>query len=146
MFLQIGVLVLQDYLGPSFFLPKSVRARAQPIGPDRNQLTRVIQWAAEPTYDYHPPLPLPDSEAPERSLGDCSICMDAILLDAGPQKSISEKSAAGGQFGVGEGSASAGGLLNAMHMGVGAKAARKNYSLAPCHHLFVSKPTFTLGR
>ena len=103
---------------------------------------RVLQWATEPTYDYHPPLPLPDSEAPERSLGDCSICMDAILLDAGPQKSMSEKSAASGQFGAGEGSAGGGGLLNAMHMGVGAKAARKNYSLAPCHHLFVSKPMF----
>jgi hypothetical protein len=30
-------------------------------------------------------------------------------------------------------------LLNAMQMGVvGARAAKKNYSLAPCHHLFVS--------
>lgn len=31
------------------------------------------------TYDYHPPLPTPDTEAPEASLGDCAICMDAIL-------------------------------------------------------------------
>ena len=32
-----------------------------------------------------------------------------------------------------------GGLFNAMHMGVGGAAARKSYSLAPCHHLFVSR-------
>jgi hypothetical protein len=32
----------------------------------------------------------------------------------------------------------AGGILNAVHMGVGSATGRKNYSLAPCHHLFVS--------
>ena len=30
-----------------------------------------------------------------------------------------------------------GGLLNAMQAGVGGSTARKTYSLAPCHHLFV---------
>ncbi|KAI9457182.1 hypothetical protein HD554DRAFT_1985326, partial [Boletus coccyginus] len=32
------------------------------------------------TYNYHPPLLLSvsDPEAPDHSLGDCSICMEAI--------------------------------------------------------------------
>ena len=80
-------------------------------------------------YDYHPPLPLPDPEAPEQTLGDCAICMDAIEID--PSLRRRNKSSDGkerGDLGV---------------MGLAASAhrlgsSRKNYSLAPCHHLFVS--------
>ena len=73
---------------------------------------------AKPTgYDYHPPIFLLDPEGPEQALGDCAICMDTIEVDA----SLRQKS---GNHGVG---------------GLWAQAGvRKSYSLAPCHHLFVS--------
>ena len=76
------------------------------------------------TYDYHPPMPLPDAESPEKSLGDCAICMDAIIVDPALRQHVDEKT---------DGHSLArrtGGLL--------AQGARKSYSLAPCHHLFVS--------
>lgn len=74
------------------------------------------------TYDYHPAIPLPDPEAPEQSLGDCAICMDAIQIDAAFRQRPDEK---------GEGLARRTGALLM-------QSARKSYSLAPCHHLFVS--------
>lgn len=78
-------------------------------------------------------MPLPDPESPEQSLGDCAICMDAIILEGSQRrrKSLDQW----GDHGLGSGG---GGLLNAVQMGVGGNGARKNYSLAPCHHLFVS--------
>ncbi|KZV98735.1 hypothetical protein EXIGLDRAFT_727063 [Exidia glandulosa HHB12029] len=85
---QLLILAAQDYLGPVFFLPRG--------------------WVSDDAYDYHPLLPQPDSEAPEQSLGDCSICMDAILLENDAAKSS---------------------LL------AGA-AVKRSYALAPCHHLF----------
>lgn len=103
MLVEVGLLYLQDILGPSFLLPKS--------------------WAATPMYDYHPPMSGADSEAPERSLGDCAICMDSILVES-PEKDPSESTVL-----------SASGLLSAVNLGVGART-RRNYSLAPCHHLF----------
>ncbi|CAE6460819.1 unnamed protein product [Rhizoctonia solani] len=60
--LQCAVLVGQEYLGPSFFLPKG--------------LVEIE------LYDWHPPIARPDAEAPNPSLGDCAICMDDILLDS----------------------------------------------------------------
>ena len=112
MLLQVAVLVLQDRTRPDFFLPRRL-ARAQ-------------------TYDYHPPLPLAppgDAEAAAgtgaaaASLGDCAICMDAIVV-----ADARRRDADGGE--------KRGGLLGAVGAGVG--AGRKSYSLAPCHHLFVS--------
>lgn len=41
-----------------------------------------------------------------------------------------------------EGGSVAGGIFSAMQMGVGKAVTRKNYSLAPCQHLFVSLPVF----
>lgn len=85
-------------------------------------------------------MPLPDSEAPEQSLGDCAICMDAIVVDSSRRRSKSmedidtKESGALKRKAVG----GTGGILKAMHIGVGGSTARKNYSLAPCHHLFVS--------
>lgn len=152
---QALVLMLQDTIGPSFFLPE--------------------RFKATQGYDYHPPMPLPDSESPDQSLGDCAICMDEILLDpslrppasrksesaptasgatdekGGP--SISMKKRRGGGILTGGGGESSdgrqsgyggggglhkkigSGLANAMK-GVGSSKARKNYSLAPCCHLF----------
>lgn len=89
-------------------------------------------------------MPLPDSESPEQSLGDCAICMDAIVLDPSlrqhskfdTREEWDEKGAsvlANVKKGKG-----VGGMLNAMQKNVDATNARKNYSLAPCSHLFVS--------
>jgi hypothetical protein len=62
--------------------------------------------------------------------------MDAIILDT-PTRRRSKSTDEWKELGTGGGGG--GGLLNAMQMGVvGARAAKKNYSLAPCHHLFVS--------
>ena len=75
-------------------------------------------------------MPIPDSEAPEQSLGDCAICMDTIIVD-NPKKSKSMD-----EFGIDLAAIPRrGGLLSAVQMRGGR---RKSYSLAPCHHLFVS--------
>lgn len=126
---QACILILQEQLGPSFFLPQ--------------------RYAIKKTYDYHPPMPLPDTESPEMSLGDCSICMDAILvdphsrstpLDGKNEKGVSTSSnATSGSSSPGWRSSRTGGataFLSAMQFGVENASARKNYSLAPCHHLF----------
>lgn len=79
-------------------------------------------------------MPLPDMESPEQSLGDCAICMDAILVEPSLRrrnKSTDEHS----EWDTSKEKGGSGGLLNAVQMGV---SGRKNYSLAPCHHLFVS--------
>lgn len=111
---QVLVILLQQFFGPSFFLPE--------------------RYAAVQIYDYHPPIPSPDPESPERSLGDCAICMDAILVDP-PSTHGRSKSIDGGKPPEQQLKARSGGLLNAVQKGVGAQV-RKNYSLAPCHHLF----------
>ncbi|KAF9018615.1 hypothetical protein BDZ89DRAFT_1139888 [Hymenopellis radicata] len=119
-----GLLVmLQDIFGPTFFVP--------------------ARFATVKLYDYHPILPLPDPEAPEQTLGDCSICMDAIQIDPSlvrGRKSIDEKvdtwdTRGGTSKRKGKG-IHAGALLNAVQVGVGSAVTRKSYSLAPCHHLF----------
>ncbi|KAF8647737.1 hypothetical protein AX16_006572 [Volvariella volvacea WC 439] len=116
---QALLLIAQDTFGPAFFLPR--------------------RYAVSKTYDYHPPMSLPDPEAPEPSLGDCVICLEPILVDGHRRrsKSIDEK---GGwdisSSGHGSARKTAGGLLSAVQIGVEQATARKNYSLAPCHHLF----------
>ena len=103
-----------------------------------------FQYSAVKTYDYHPPMPWSDSEAPEQSLGDCAICMDAIRLDSSGRHQ-SEKGTSGewdSDASTLNGSrrkslGSSGGLFSAMHMGMESTGTRKIYSLAPCHHLFV---------
>ncbi|KAG6907134.1 hypothetical protein DXG01_010353 [Tephrocybe rancida] len=102
--LQAGIVMLQEHFGPAFFLPK--------------------RYVKVKTYDYHPTLPLPDSEAPEQSLGDCAICMDAIIIET--RNIASEKD-------WDEGST---GLLSGFQKGIESSAARRTYSLAPCSHLF----------
>ncbi|KAF8909348.1 hypothetical protein CPB84DRAFT_1673542 [Gymnopilus junonius] len=116
--LQAFLVILQDTFGPTFFLP----------------------FTYTKPYDYHPPIPLPDSEAPEQSLGDCSICMDAIKIDLSLRrrsKSFDKRedwAGKGGSSSTRRGGVSS--VFNAMQIGVGTTSARKNYSLAPCHHLF----------
>ena len=78
-------------------------------------------------YNYHPPLPLP--EAPKQTLGECAICMDAIEVEPGLRRR--SKSGEGERRGFLKPGTVA-----------GAAAARKSYSLAPCHHLFVSGRVF----
>ncbi|KAL1942983.1 hypothetical protein VTO73DRAFT_4654 [Trametes versicolor] len=105
MFVQVSVIFLQERVDPAFFLPK--------------------RMSRAPTHDYHPPMPLPDPEAPEQTLGDCAICMDAILVD--PSLRRRSKSSDGKERpAIGR----AGGILGKV------AASRKTYSLAPCHHLF----------
>lgn len=113
-----------------------------------------MQYASVKTYDYHPVLPLPNPEAPEQTLGDCSICMDAINIHGdgrGWNATFDQSEKVGKDWdaktsgtpttpSLGETKrnvvgSTTGGLLNAVQMGVG----RKSYSLAPCHHLFVSE-------
>ncbi|KXN86557.1 DSC E3 ubiquitin ligase complex subunit 1 [Leucoagaricus sp. SymC.cos] len=117
--LQAGIIVLQEHIGPSFFLPS--------------------KYQAAKLYDYHPPMPLPDSEAPEKSLGDCSICMDAIYVDPSvrPRASQDHDEKGSSVSSIGRNTvATANGLFNAVQRGVTASSSRREYSLAPCHHLF----------
>ncbi|KAG6898323.1 hypothetical protein C0992_011915 [Termitomyces sp. T32_za158] len=112
--LQGIVVMLQDWLGPNFFLPK--------------------RYLEIKTYDYHPPLPMPDPEAPEQSLGDCAICMDAIVVDSRGRSGVPEKEI----YAEGEsGSKKSSGLLSGFQMGIEGAGTRRIYSLAPCSHLFV---------
>ncbi|KAJ3730007.1 hypothetical protein DFJ43DRAFT_1132880 [Lentinula guzmanii] len=129
--LQAMILMLQEYFGPAFFLPK--------------------RFSTVNAYNYHPPLSLPDEESPEKSLGDCAICMDAILIDPSLRQTHQTSSSpddwdvkASGADGRKKSASIRGsggvidpaGLLDAVQRGVGIAVTRKNYSLAPCHHLF----------
>lgn len=95
------------------------------------------QFKVAKTYDYHPPMRLPDPESPDRSLGDCAICMDAIIVDSPTVEKGTPTSKEVPWAGAVEGRSS--GILDAVHRNVvSAAGIRKSYSLAPCHHLFVS--------
>ncbi|KAG6873506.1 hypothetical protein C0995_014774 [Termitomyces sp. Mi166 len=111
--LQGTIVMLQDWLGPNFFLPK--------------------RFLKVKTYDYHPLLPMPDPEAPEQSLGDCAICMDAIVAESRGRGGASEKELDADGEG---GSKKSSGLLSGLQMGIEGAGARRIYSLAPCSHLF----------
>ena len=129
---------MQDLYGPAFFLPARVNTLAcSPSTRIRHVLTRDLQFATVKTYDYHPPMRLPDPESPDRSLGDCAICMDAIIVDSPAGEKGTSASKESAWAGVAEGHPS--GIFNVVHRNVvGAANMRKSYSLAPCHHLFVS--------
>ncbi|TBU30076.1 hypothetical protein BD311DRAFT_755258 [Dichomitus squalens] len=103
MLLQVFVVFLQEHVDPCFFLPTRV-SRVQ-------------------TYNYHPIIPLPDPEAPEQTLGDCAICMEAILVDPSLRRRSKSSDAK---------------ERPAIELPFLRKVttARKTYSLAPCHHLF----------
>ena len=80
---------------------------------------------------------LSDPESPDRSLGDCAICMDAIVIDSAAGEKGTSMSKETPWAGSTE--SHSGGIFNVVHRNVvGAANIRKSYSLAPCHHLFVS--------
>jgi transmembrane E3 ubiquitin-protein ligase len=119
--LQVTVIMLQEYFGPTLILPRGVCSCLCLVRHSRLTDIVFLQVATIDVYNYHPPLPLPDPEAPEQSLGDCSICMDSIEVDPALRARTDEKS---------EG-------LSRHTTNLWAQSARKSYSLAPCHHLFV---------
>ena len=112
-------------------------------------LLNLYQYKTVEVYNYHPPLPLPHSDAPEQSLGDCAICMDAIVIENRSRRlSEKEKERQGdaewdlegaNETSTRERSLGGAGLFGAMQT-----MARKNYSLAPCQHLFVCLIPFFL--
>ena len=135
MVFQVFVILLQDLYGPTFLMPARVSS-CPPTYVD-DVLILEHQFATAKTYDYHPPMRLPDPESPDPSLGDCAICMDAIIVDpsAGEKGTSTSKEAT--WAGTAEGSSR--GIFSIMRRNVvGTAAMRKSYSLAPCHHLFVS--------
>jgi hypothetical protein len=93
----------------------------------------IHQFAPPPPYDYHQPLPIGDSESGRQDFGDCSICMEPILVNhvsvpygSDDKRSLDDKSAL---------------AATATNMGaVGSRVMninfRRTYALAPCHHLF----------
>ncbi|TDL23846.1 hypothetical protein BD410DRAFT_768564 [Rickenella mellea] len=122
---QVVIIILQEYFGPAFFLPSG-----------------SIQVDV---YDYHPPLPVSDFEAPTQSLGDCAICMENIIVPTDRRrKSLSEKSISSRPSREEEKKKEKGGssILDAVQMGLEAagrgKNARKIWAVAPCHHTFHS--------
>ena len=103
------------------------------------------QFAETKAYNYHPHMPRPTN--PEQSLGDCAICMEAIIVDPPiPGRSsfdledrCSEKESSAPLLERGTGkSDSSSSILHRTMKIFGASKTRKNYSLAPCCHLFVS--------
>ncbi|KAF8817515.1 hypothetical protein BYT27DRAFT_7199045 [Phlegmacium glaucopus] len=111
-FAQAILVILQDTFGPTFFLP--------------------ARYAAVKSYDYHPPLPLPDSESSEQSLGDCAICMDMIMVNP----SLRRRSKSSDQREHWDDKGPSSSFAKGNSMGVNVTTARKHYSLAPCCHLF----------
>ena len=112
---QVLVILGQDILGPSFFLPKDVGfSFSRLFGATIN----LSQWVTVSAYNYHPPLPTSDTEAPKQSLGDCAICMEPIIV----QHETSEPA---------KGS-------SAQLLSSATTSMRKAYAWAPCHHVFVS--------
>lgn len=70
-------------------------------------------------YDYHVTVPAPDAEAPDESLGDCSVCLEPILS---PRPDLS---------GLGPSEKEAVALLHSV-------SETRSYCLAPCSHKFHS--------
>ena len=105
------------------------------------------QFAETKAYNYHPKMPRPTN--PEQSLGDCAICMEPILLDppiSGRSSSfdLEDRCSEEGfsvpllERGTGRSDSSSSSILNRTMKIFGASKTKKNYSLAPCCHLFVS--------
>ncbi|KAJ9101236.1 hypothetical protein QFC21_003455 [Naganishia friedmannii] len=112
--LQIAMLYAQERFGPAFFLP--------------------ARFAPPDAYDYHQPLPMPDSEAPEQDFGNCSICMEPIMVSQIPSASGDHKHAHSGETSTPLAAAASGvGTVGTRVMNINL---RRTYALAPCHHLF----------
>ena len=74
------------------------------------------QWEHKKLYDYYVSIPVPDAEAPDEALGDCSVCLEPIL--SRPDLS-----------GLGPPEKEAVTLLHSV-------SDRRSYCLAPCNHKF----------
>lgn len=112
---------------------------SEPLKPSYSpHASRVLmvkpQFKPAEVYNYHSPIRLSDPGSPDHSLENCAICMDAIVIDSPAwEKGSLTSGEAHGAGGVQRG------ILNVMRGNVvGAVNTRKRYSLAPCHHLFVS--------
>lgn len=91
------------------------------------------QFAPPAAYDYHQPLPTPDPEAPEQDFGNCSICMEPII--------VSQLASGSGDKHIHTDESSVPSIAAVSGVGhVGSKVMnmnlRRTYALAPCHHLF----------
>ncbi|KAG8908336.1 hypothetical protein FRB99_007262 [Tulasnella sp. 403] len=105
--LQVLILIGQEYLGASFFIPKG--------------------WVTMPdVYDYHPNL-IADTEAPEQNLGDCAICMEPIIVR--PEGSTQPS---GEKFEPGHTQSSSVGSGASLLLNVGI---RRHYAFTPCSHI-----------
>jgi transmembrane E3 ubiquitin-protein ligase len=140
--------MLQDTFGPAFFLPERFRASSgwdyhPSLGSLINRDNTDIESRSGGGKEV--------SETGEETLGDCAICMEGIHVEGmlkrskksmdGRGQGDDEKKAllAGEDPPVGSGSARPGmfeGGLRRTRSGLMNSKARKNYSLAPCHHLF----------
>lgn len=96
-------------------------------------LVSIPKFAPPDAYDYHQPLPMPDPEAPEQDFGNCSICMEPIVVAQGTS-STSDKHPHATESSTPLGAAASG----VGHVGskVMSMNIRRTYALAPCHHLF----------
>jgi hypothetical protein len=112
---------------------KSQSQLIMPIAVTIADICPHFQFAPPPPYDYHQPLPIGDSESGQQDFGNCSICMEPILVNqiggshnSDNKQSLDDKSAL---------------ASTATNMGaVGSRVMninfRRTYALAPCHHLF----------
>ncbi|KAJ7581470.1 hypothetical protein C8J56DRAFT_960123 [Mycena floridula] len=120
--LQALVVVLQDLLGPTFFLP--------------------TRYAMVKPHDYHPVLPLPDPESAEKSLGDCAICMEAVRpTDSLTRQEKNSEDWEAKATGTADSlekkrKPSSVGVMDTTASGLFTAVTRQSYSLSPCHHLF----------
>lgn len=93
----------------------------------------LAQFAPPDAYDYHQPLPLPDPEAPEQDFGNCSICMEPIIVAQGAS-TAGDKHQHPAESSTPLGAAASGvGHVGSKVMNMNL---RRTYALAPCHHLF----------
>jgi len=141
-YFQAFLVILQNIFGPAFFIPQKVRVSLLfPFG-----MLTSRKFAEVKSYNYHPPMPFP--EIPEQSLGDCAICMDGILLEPAlgrpslgldSRESHAEKGSSSSSSTIRRSRGVTSVLNDVLKLsGVNTSSARKNYSLAPCCHLFVS--------
>src|SRR6266481_9393140 len=82
---QVLVILGQDWFGLSFFLPKSVCL--YDFSPHRVAHIMCLVGGTVKVYDYRPPMLTGDTEVPKQPLGDCTICMEPIVVH--PESTLS---------------------------------------------------------
>ena len=110
------MLVGQEYFGSTFFLPKTVSMISTYHMYATFMYAHPCQWDHKKLYNYYISVPAPDAEAPEETLGDCSVCLEPIL--SRPDLS-----------GLGPPEKEAIALLRSV-------GEPRSYCLAPCNHKF----------